>query len=66
MSEIFDIFDENNNPTGETATREECHDPEKRLIHRDIHIIIKKALVKEKFSLGSRIALEEYIKYTNA
>lgn len=42
MSEIFDIFDDNNNPTGETATREECHDPDKRLIHRDIHILIRR------------------------
>ena len=42
MSEIFDIFDENNNPTGKTATREECHDPDKRLIHRDIHILIRR------------------------
>ena len=38
--EYFDLVDENNEPTGEVASRAECHDPSKRHIHRDIHVVI--------------------------
>ena len=38
MSEIFDIVDDNGNPTGKTATRKEAHS--KGLQHRTAHVWI--------------------------